>query len=68
MENEKNNVSPSYCFACEFCSDGRVNHCERGGTRNGVGVFKNGGFAEFALVDAELCFPLPEDVSFDQGI
>ncbi len=57
----------SYCYACDFCSNGLINHCERGGTRAGVGVFKDGGFAKYVVVPAELCFTLPDNVSFDQG-
>jgi threonine dehydrogenase-like Zn-dependent dehydrogenase len=54
-------VSPNLaCGACEFCSSGRSNLCNRGGP--GLGLGRDGGLAE--LVDAPLAnlAPVPDGV------
>ncbi len=44
------------CGQCEFCLAGRENLCRRA---RYTGYQINGGYAEYAAVDAAFCFPLP---------
>lgn len=46
------------CGDCEFCKQDRENLCDNA---RFTGYDINGGFAEFAVADAQYCFPLPED-------
>ncbi|MBO0808992.1 MAG: zinc-dependent alcohol dehydrogenase family protein [Actinobacteria bacterium] len=53
-------VDPSlYCHECHYCRIGRANLCERWAA---IGVSTAGGAAEFAVVPAANCVPLPEHV------
>ena len=46
------------CHACPYCDRGQENLCD-----NSVftGYDKDGGYAQYALVDSRYCFPLPDN-------
>jgi alcohol dehydrogenase, propanol-preferring len=46
----------STCGCCGFCNSGRENLCDRA---EFIGYNRDGGYAEFALAEADFCFPLP---------
>ena len=46
------------CQECEFCRTGHENHCR---TARYTGYQIDGGYAEYAVADAEYCFPIPPD-------
>ncbi len=49
-------VDPNnYCGACEFCQRGQVHFCRN---IKPVGIFRNGGWAEYCAVPAALVHPL----------
>jgi propanol-preferring alcohol dehydrogenase len=48
------------CGRCERCSAGRENLCEQA---RFTGYTLDGGYAEYAVADADFCFPIP--VGFD---
>lgn len=61
--------STVYCGSCRFCSEGRVNLCER---REVLGVScdeyrRHGAFADYVAVPARTIYRLPDAVSFDQA-
>ncbi len=45
------------CGSCPYCRDGRENLCDRPGF---TGYQIDGGYAEYAVADANYCFPLPQ--------
>ncbi len=45
------------CGSCPYCRDGRENLCDRPGF---TGYQIDGGYAEYAVADADYCFPLPQ--------
>ncbi len=45
------------CGSCPYCTSGRENLCERAEL---TGYDRDGGFAEFAIVDAAFAIPLPD--------
>jgi propanol-preferring alcohol dehydrogenase len=45
------------CGACKFCLSNRENLCP---SARFTGYTIDGGYAEYALVDARFCFPMPE--------
>lgn len=54
-------VSPNVtCGRCEFCLAGRSNLCRRGGY--GIGLGRNGGFAQYVECPAENLYPVAETV------
>ncbi len=58
-------VDPSLpCGECYYCRRNEQNQCERW---NAVGVTVPGGFAEYVAVPAQNVYPLPEEVSLDEG-
>jgi len=61
--------STSYCGVCAFCKAGEVNLCD---DREVFGVScaeyrKDGAFAEYVAVGERLLYPLPDNVTFEQG-
>jgi propanol-preferring alcohol dehydrogenase len=44
------------CGSCAYCATGRENLCD---TARFTGYQLDGGFAEYAVADAEYCFPVP---------
>ncbi|WHY83947.1 2,3-butanediol dehydrogenase [Neobacillus novalis] len=53
-----------YCRECDACTRGYYNQCSQVGF---VGLHRDGGFAEFVLVDEHMVHVLPENVSFEEG-
>jgi propanol-preferring alcohol dehydrogenase len=47
------------CGVCPYCRDGRENLCDRPGF---TGYQIDGGYAEYAVADADYCFPIPGDL------
>lgn len=45
------------CGVCPFCREGRENLCDAPGF---TGYQIDGGYAEYAVADADYCFPIPE--------
>ncbi len=53
-----------FCNHCEFCRNDQANHCLNW---QGVGVTRNGGFAEYVAVPAKVCYPVPENLTDTQA-
>lgn len=49
----------SRCGLCEYCRMGMSSQCQNLST---LGIFKNGGFAEYALATQDVCFKLPDTI------
>jgi len=45
------------CGVCSFCREGRENLCDQPGF---TGYQIDGGYAEYAVADADFCFPIPD--------
>ncbi len=64
-EGDKVIVYPGLsCGVCEKCLSGRDNECD---TFNILGVIENGVSAEYVKVPAINIFPLPEELTFEEG-
>lgn len=54
----------SHCGACLYCRKGLYNHClERKWFAHG----SHGGFSEYTTVHASSLYPLPDDMTFEEG-
>ena len=53
-----------HCGACQPCREGRYNVCEKLAF---TGLHNDGAFASLVNVPAELCYVLPDGVSYDAG-
>jgi 2-desacetyl-2-hydroxyethyl bacteriochlorophyllide A dehydrogenase len=54
-------VDPNlYCGHCDFCRDEKANHCLNW---QGIGVTRNGGFAEYVNVPARACYRVPDGLT-----
>ena len=49
------------CGLCEFCRTGFSSQCIEINNRT-IGVFQNGGFAEYCLAPEDVCFKLPDEI------
>lgn len=52
------------CGECYYCSTGNEQFCSSGAM---IGKHRDGGYAEFISVPARGAFPLPEEISFEEG-
>ncbi|MGP6170119.1 zinc-dependent alcohol dehydrogenase family protein [Microbacterium sp. A204] len=52
------------CRMCRYCQDGRINLCEN---YSAVGVTRAGAAADYVAVPANLCVPLPDNVSLEHA-
>jgi D-arabinose 1-dehydrogenase-like Zn-dependent alcohol dehydrogenase len=52
------------CGACYYCSSGSEQFCSSGAM---IGKHRDGGYAEYVSVPARNVFPLPEELSFEEG-
>ena len=58
-------VDPNlYCNHCDFCRNEQANHCANW---QGVGVTRNGGFAEYISVPAKAVYKLPHSLDDTQA-
>lgn len=58
-------VNPNLtCGACSFCLQSKINLCRR---LTGIGVHRDGGFAEFVAVPANACHRLSEKASIEEA-
>ncbi|XP_025835585.1 D-arabinitol dehydrogenase 1-like [Agrilus planipennis] len=55
------------CNVCYFCHSGSPHFCKIGGINNAVGIWRHGGWADYALVPDILVHLLPPTVSLKQG-
>lgn len=53
-----------YCGECYACKRGYYNQCSQVGF---VGLNRDGGFAEYVMVDENMVHVLPDQVSFEEG-
>lgn len=51
----------SRCGLCEFCRMGMSSQCVELKNRT-LGVFRNGGFAEYTLATEDVCFKIPDTI------
>jgi len=51
----------SRCGLCEFCRMGISSQCVELKNRT-LGIFKNGGFAEYTLATEDVCFRIPDSI------
>jgi len=51
----------SRCGVCEFCRSGQSSQCTELKNRT-LGIFKNGGYAEYVLATEDVCFKIPDSL------
>lgn len=56
------------CHVCEYCVEGNPHFCKTGGLRSTVGIWKNGGWANYCRVPSALVHKVPDDVSFAKAV
>jgi 2-desacetyl-2-hydroxyethyl bacteriochlorophyllide A dehydrogenase len=49
-----------FCGYCDFCRNEQANHCLNW---SGMGVTRNGAFAEYIAVPARNCYPVPDSLT-----
>jgi propanol-preferring alcohol dehydrogenase len=54
----------SACGTCRYCREGRENLC---GSARFTGLDRDGGYANYAIVDERFCFPIPESYGDEEA-
>lgn len=55
------------CSVCNVCTSGRYNQCQTSAINNTVGIFRDGGWAQYCIVPKEQVYRLPQGITFQQG-
>jgi len=62
-------VNPnSNCDVCKYCTRGDPHFCKVGGIRSTVGIWKNGGWAQYCKVSGVLAYKLPDEIPMQLGV
>ncbi|KAG8222398.1 hypothetical protein J437_LFUL003019 [Ladona fulva] len=51
------------CNKCSYCTNGKYHLCTSGGINNTIGIFRDGGWAEYCIAPACQVFKLPSNIS-----
>ncbi|KAI8422576.1 hypothetical protein MSG28_006370 [Choristoneura fumiferana] len=54
----------SQCLLCEYCRKGRYQYCS---VKNSVGVWTDGGWAQYIVVPQDYVYPIPKEVTLEQA-
>uniref|UniRef100_A0A1L8D6P6 Aldehyde reductase-3 n=1 Tax=Plutella xylostella TaxID=51655 RepID=A0A1L8D6P6_PLUXY len=55
------------CGLCDFCRKGNYQYCLTDGINSTVGIFKDGGWAQYVKVPMEQVYALPDNISLEQA-
>lgn len=55
------------CSVCDMCSGGEYHLCQTSSINSTVGIFKNGGWAQYCRVPADQVYRLPQSISLQIG-
>jgi len=58
----------SGCHNCESCHGGNYHYCQVGGINNTVGIWRDGGWAQYCKVAAEQVYKVPENITLEQAV
>lgn len=56
------------CHVCRFCKTGQPHFCLKGRTETSIGVFRNGGWANYCRVPAYLVYKIPDGLSLKTAV
>ncbi|CAH1959223.1 unnamed protein product [Acanthoscelides obtectus] len=67
-KGDRVSVDPnSGCGCCNFCHSGKPHFCATGGISNTVGIYRDGGWANYALVPVGQVHKLPDKITLQQA-
>ncbi|XP_019878621.1 D-altritol 5-dehydrogenase-like [Aethina tumida] len=55
------------CKCCNFCHNGKPHFCQTGGINNTIGIYRDGGWANYALAPEEQVHKLPDSITLEQA-
>ncbi|XP_968542.1 uncharacterized protein LOC656956 [Tribolium castaneum] len=58
----------SGCKRCTFCHAGKPHFCKLGCGTNTIGIFKDGGWAQYVLCPEEQVHKLPQNLTLEQAV
>ncbi|XP_073965452.1 uncharacterized protein isoform X1 [Choristoneura fumiferana] len=57
----------SACHICDHCRSGNYHYCLTAGINSTIGIWRDGGWAEYVLCPQNNVFTLPDDITTEQG-
>ncbi|KAL0809359.1 hypothetical protein ABMA28_011563 [Loxostege sticticalis] len=55
------------CYLCDNCRKGKYQYCLVGGNNDTIGIWKDGGWAEYVVVPQVQVYALPDGITLEQG-
>lgn len=55
------------CHTCNFCTAGKYHLCQHAAINSTVGIFRDGGWAEYCVVPSSQVFKLPDGITLEQA-
>lgn len=56
------------CNLCDFCHNGNYQYCLTAGINSTIGIWKDGGWAQYVVVPQQQIFVLPDEITTEQGM
>ncbi|XP_063926519.1 D-altritol 5-dehydrogenase-like [Zophobas morio] len=57
----------SGCKCCHFCHSGRPHFCKIGGINNTIGIYRDGGWANYVVCPEDQVHKLPDTITLEQA-
>ncbi|XP_064292966.1 uncharacterized protein LOC128681846 isoform X2 [Plodia interpunctella] len=55
------------CNLCDFCRSGNYQYCLTAGINSTIGIFRNGGWAQYCLAPQDQVYALPDGITTEQA-
>ncbi|XP_026734464.1 D-arabinitol dehydrogenase 1-like [Trichoplusia ni] len=55
------------CNLCDFCHNGNYQYCLTAGINSTIGIWKDGGWAQYVVVPQQQIFVLPDEITTEQA-
>ncbi|XP_028127953.1 D-altritol 5-dehydrogenase [Diabrotica virgifera virgifera] len=67
-KGDKVSVDPnSGCLCCDHCHSGNPHYCSIGGISNTIGIFRNGGWANYCVAPVDQVHKLSDSITLEQA-
>lgn len=67
-QGQKVVVDPnSACSLCDYCRKGKYQYCLTAGMNNTIGIWRDGGWAQYCCVPQEQVYALPDGINTEQA-
>ncbi|CAH2988285.1 unnamed protein product [Chilo suppressalis] len=67
MANKHNMAVCCSCLLCDYCRKGNYQHCLTAGINSTIGIWRDGGWAQYCRVPQDQVYALPDGITTEQA-